>query len=150
MAPRSAALPRWPEGGRTRRARFPRALPRWERPAPPRRDRVQGASACAPRSSSFGVAPRPFLGDPGHPAGMGFVQDAAEFGIRRKRGRGGKGGERGILRLAEPCGIEHRVAAEHPYVLRVRLNLGRSEEHTSELQSREKLVCRLLLEKKKM
>src|SRR5690606_41971372 len=26
--------------------------------------------------------------------------------------------------------------------------LGRSEEHTSELQSREKLVCRLLLEKK--
>src|SRR5690606_39942001 len=27
--------------------------------------------------------------------------------------------------------------------------LPRSEEHTSELQSREKLVCRLLLEKKK-
>src|SRR5690606_41292393 len=29
------------------------------------------------------------------------------------------------------------------------LNVCRSEEHTSELQSREKLVCRLLLEKKK-
>src|SRR5690606_29075261 len=29
------------------------------------------------------------------------------------------------------------------------LGLGRSEEHTSELQSRENLVCRLLLEKKK-
>src|SRR5437868_10299153 len=28
-------------------------------------------------------------------------------------------------------------------------NLGRSEEHTSELQSRFDLVCRLLLEKKK-
>src|SRR5690606_41319379 len=28
-------------------------------------------------------------------------------------------------------------------------NLVRSEEHTSELQSRENLVCRLLLEKKK-
>src|SRR2546422_6020317 len=28
-------------------------------------------------------------------------------------------------------------------------NLGRSEEHTSELQSRLHLVCRLLLEKKK-
>src|SRR3712207_7456103 len=28
-------------------------------------------------------------------------------------------------------------------------NLGRSEEHTSELQSRQYLVCRLLLEKKK-
>src|SRR5204863_6904385 len=29
------------------------------------------------------------------------------------------------------------------------LGLGRSEEHTSELQSRRELVCRLLLEKKK-
>src|SRR3712207_9571899 len=29
------------------------------------------------------------------------------------------------------------------------LNPGRSEEHTSELQSRQYLVCRLLLEKKK-
>src|SRR5436305_3814819 len=29
------------------------------------------------------------------------------------------------------------------------LGLGRSEEHTSELQSRPHLVCRLLLEKKK-
>src|SRR5690606_41268046 len=32
---------------------------------------------------------------------------------------------------------------------KVRLNGFRSEEHTSELQSRENLVCRLLLEKKK-
>src|SRR5436309_12201132 len=31
---------------------------------------------------------------------------------------------------------------------RVEVRRGRSEEHTSELQSREKLVCRLLLEKK--
>src|SRR5690606_40280268 len=31
----------------------------------------------------------------------------------------------------------------------VRLAFPRSEEHTSELQSRENLVCRLLLEKKK-
>src|SRR5690349_22474847 len=30
-----------------------------------------------------------------------------------------------------------------------RAGLGRSEEHTSELQSRRDLVCRLLLEKKK-
>src|SRR3712207_6887413 len=33
----------------------------------------------------------------------------------------------------------HRLGAHH----------GRSEEHTSELQSRQYLVCRLLLEKKK-
>src|SRR3989449_5663335 len=32
---------------------------------------------------------------------------------------------------------------------RARANAGRSEEHTSELQSRLHLVCRLLLEKKK-
>src|SRR3712207_7725037 len=32
---------------------------------------------------------------------------------------------------------------------RVDLYAGRSEEHTSELQSRQYLVCRLLLEKKK-
>src|SRR5690606_41594133 len=29
------------------------------------------------------------------------------------------------------------------------VSISRSEEHTSELQSREKIVCRLLLEKKK-
>src|SRR3712207_6862331 len=32
--------------------------------------------------------------------------------------------------------------------VRLRLAFGRSEEHTSELQSRQYLVCRLLLEKK--
>src|SRR3712207_7630944 len=32
---------------------------------------------------------------------------------------------------------------------RVQVEAGRSEEHTSELQSRQYLVCRLLLEKKK-
>src|SRR3712207_7060496 len=36
--------------------------------------------------------------------------------------------------------------AEHEKVFRL---LDRSEEHTSELQSRQYLVCRLLLEKKK-
>src|SRR2546421_1830740 len=34
--------------------------------------------------------------------------------------------------------------------LMVRFHLTRSEEHTSELQSRSDLVCRLLLEKKKI
>src|SRR3712207_7354809 len=33
--------------------------------------------------------------------------------------------------------------------IRRNVRLGRSEEHTSELQSRQYLVCRLLLEKKK-
>src|SRR5439155_24372503 len=40
------------------------------------------------------------------------------------------------------CGCPARRRARHPQD-------GRSEEHTSELQSRGHLVCRLLLEKKK-
>src|SRR5690606_40327436 len=41
----------------------------------------------------------------------------------------------------------HRVVRAAPD--RVAVDEERSEEHTSELQSRENLVCRLLLEKKK-
>src|SRR5690606_9841401 len=44
------------------------------------------------------------------------------------------------------AGRAGRVAEGHAYRL---WPASRSEEHTSELQSREKLVCRLLLEKKK-
>src|SRR5690606_42080454 len=55
---------------------------------------------------------------------------------------------------------EHRVAADdvlvvaqdrrvEPPGVAVGPEVPRSEEHTSELQSRENLVCRLLLEKKK-
>src|SRR5207249_9937349 len=51
------------------------------------------------------------------------VDDAVD-GLRRRRG---------------VQGAEHQVAG---------LGAGRSEEHTSELQSRFDLVCRLLLEKK--
>src|SRR3712207_8707107 len=42
-----------------------------------------------------------------------------------------------------------RVDAEHPHLPAVATPV-RSEEHTSELQSRQYLVCRLLLEKKKI
>src|SRR3712207_7509671 len=41
------------------------------------------------------------------------------------------------------------VEVERPRVGRARGGEQRSEEHTSELQSRQYLVCRLLLEKKK-
>src|SRR2546422_4636497 len=45
----------------------------------------------------------------------------------------------------------YRKAAElDPSELSHQRGLGRSEEHTSELQSRLHLVCRLLLEKKKL
>src|SRR5690606_39581959 len=51
-------------------------------------------------------------------------------------------------------GAAHRrrglgVREVHPACDRLGGRRGRSEEHTSELQSRENLVCRLLLEKKK-
>src|SRR3989454_7476744 len=42
-----------------------------------------------------------------------------------------------------------RWIPRRPALLAVALGLGRSEEHTSELQSPCNLVCRLLLEKKK-
>src|SRR3712207_7555449 len=42
-----------------------------------------------------------------------------------------------------------RIAAGRPARRRARRRGRRSEEHTSELQSRQYLVCRLLLEKKK-
>src|SRR3712207_6953014 len=57
-------------------------------------------------------------------------------------------GVRADVALGEPCrrhGEADRLLAGRAVVLR----LGRSEEHTSELQSRQYLVCRLLLEKKK-
>src|SRR5205085_11702475 len=41
-------------------------------------------------------------------------------------------------------------ADDAEFLRRITLDLARSEEHTSELQSQSNLVCRLLLEKKKI
>src|SRR3712207_9593423 len=63
----------------------------------------------------------------------------------------------------QPAGTGSRGGAAHSQLFRVRTGcpggsararrfhraVSRSEEHTSELQSRQYLVCRLLLEKKK-
>src|SRR5947209_9245464 len=53
----------------------------------------------------------------------------------------------------DPCRSEKEskgaVSASGTDLGAFRFLLGRSEEHTSELQSRQYLVCRLLLEKKK-
>src|SRR5690606_40764005 len=50
-----------------------------------------------------------------------------------------------MKRLAEITGMHYAFVRHFPY----QGGAYRSEEHTSELQSRENLVCRLLLEKKK-
>src|SRR3712207_6954905 len=58
---------------------------------------------------------------------------------------------------SEPCafGVARRPVARAPAIVRIAVGVSgemfeqeRSEEHTSELQSRQYLVCRLLLEKK--
>src|SRR5947209_12393243 len=51
---------------------------------------------------------------------------------------------------APPCADQARTSRRSsPRPARRRCGRHRSEEHTSELQSRQYLVCRLLLEKKK-
>src|SRR3712207_8647340 len=54
------------------------------------------------------------------------------------------------LRLGRVVRVRHRLIPSSPVGSRPSRSLAdRSEEHTSELQSRQYLVCRLLLEKKK-
>src|SRR3712207_7079248 len=68
------------------------------------------------------------------------LKSAGTGGVRYAPGRARNGeGERGPRPL-----IRRR-----PQAAVMTLDNGRSEEHTSELQSRQNLVCRLLLEKKK-
>src|SRR3712207_7595781 len=57
-----------------------------------------------------------------------------------------------LFRSKATCAVVHSVDEVNNLVAEVeadRLSVPRSEEHTSELQSRQYLVCRLLLEKKK-
>src|SRR3712207_7965459 len=57
-----------------------------------------------------------------------------------------------VGRVEAPAAIRQRQAvgaARHRELPGARVRPERSEEHTSELQSRQYLVCRLLLEKKK-
>src|SRR3712207_7674459 len=61
-----------------------------------------------------------------------LAEHAAELGAEVRRGRAVTGVEQ------DEAGVDVELAD------------GRSEEHTSELQSRQYLVCRLLLEKKKI
>src|SRR3712207_8996804 len=68
---------------------------------------------------------------PGEPAAPGGHR--SETGRRAHVGRG-----------LRDCRTRHRFRGCRPECRAV----GRSEEHTSELQSRQYLVCRLLLEKK--
>src|SRR3712207_7224244 len=69
-----------------------------------------------------------------------IIRERTNAGLRAALARGRKGGRRPKLQEDD---IEAVLAfLRDPQI-------SRSEEHTSELQSRQYLVCRLLLEKKK-
>src|SRR2546429_1426211 len=67
----------------------------------------------------------------------------ARLGIGLRAWRGASG------RIQDFVEIRHRPGMHVRVRVRILTGIGRSEEHTSELQSRLHLVCRLLLEKKK-
>src|SRR3712207_7347360 len=73
-------------------------------------------------------------------AAIGCDVDAAEYRLPFVRGE--------VARLSGSCVHEEQVGARRP-IGAPDDHAGRSEEHTSELQSRQDLVCRLLLEHKK-
>src|SRR3712207_7640527 len=81
------------------------------------------------------------------------LHDALPISVRpllhgvRRRG-GGDGHRRRERRRARRRRRRHAVSFRRTWA-RVRRDHDRSEEHTSELQSRQYLVCRLLLEKTK-
>src|SRR5687768_18306099 len=78
-----------------------------------------------------------------HPAhGRAGGADSGRRGLRSRLRYGGISRGRGRISARQPPGDLPR-REEAPA-------LSRSEEHTSELQSRLHLVCRLLLEKKKL
>src|SRR2546422_7441731 len=96
-----------------------------------------------PRSTPFPYTPLSRSAEP--PPAAARLQlgphpaDALVLGAPH-RGRGGAA----AVRPEPPAGARHLVHPVHRAA-----GSGRSEEHTSELQSRLHLVCRLLLEKKK-
>src|SRR2546430_8549546 len=74
-----------------------------------------------------------------------FRSAAAQGGRTARKGLGRPAKSRGGRRSGVACA---GMPGAYPWAQQ-RID-GRSEEHTSELQSQSNLVCRLLLEKKKM
>src|SRR3712207_7530273 len=74
----------------------------------------------------------------------GVVEDRLEGDVRSTAHGGGE-----AQRGEDDAGPGH-VRTQHARLQLRQQRLHRSEEHTSELQSRQYLVCRLLLDKKKL
>src|SRR3712207_7106334 len=77
-----------------------------------------------------------------------FERDEARLAARGRPGRGDRDRPVGLEPPGEP--VQRRGAHQRGRGEEQREPASRSEEHTSELQSRQYLVCRLLLEKKKI
>src|SRR2546422_2351145 len=81
----------------------------------------------------------------GHPLAR-YRVEAELFGTRTTATLGQWGDQK--VRIAAVVTLVKRQISKKTSAEYARLTLERSEEHTSELQSRLHLVCRLLLEKK--
>src|SRR5438034_4503987 len=87
----------------------------------------------------------------GHQAGdrvLGRVARAIQTSLRGTDIASRHGGDEFAIILPDTDARAGRLVAER-ICAKVQASRGRSEEHTSELQSHSDLVCRLLLEKKK-
>src|SRR3712207_7003972 len=69
--------------------------------------------------------------------------------VRRRHQRLGTGRTELVRRVIVLANASDLLEEYHHVQPEIGLHIARSEEHTSELQSRQYLVCRLLLEKKK-
>src|SRR3712207_8522982 len=92
-----------------------------------------------PRSTLFPYTTL-FRSFPGLPTSHRQTRHDVACGCSSSRVPAGLAGADAARRLDARAGLRRRHALRDP---------ARSEEHTSELQSRQYLVCRLLLEKKK-
>src|SRR3712207_8322504 len=90
-----------------------------------------------PRSTLFPYTTLFRSHDPRHEESQELLREDSSRGTQETRG-----GQESVAR-------RHRLRHRYPDACRAPAQLARrSEEHTSELQSRQYLVCRLLLEKK--
>src|SRR5205814_3631005 len=112
---------------------------------------VMGVSLAMDRSSSFPQAPRGEIGALAQGAQLG-PHDALLDELRAgKRAEAAVHAGEHARAIADRLGGGHDAVGPHLRMLDdVGRGVDRSEEHTSELQSLRHLVCRLLLEKKKV
>src|SRR5204862_4692171 len=97
-------------------------------------------TACRPAISALSLRDALPICDAG-PVGIRPDPAAAHAGFARR--------QRGMVDREDRPGLGHCLL-DQPSRAAFGRSLHRSEEHTSELQTRRELVCRLLLEKKKV